>query len=176
MWSSSGSATRRVALFGALLLLSACGFQPMYGQQNAATVDALRHIQVVGVQGEEAQRLSFILLDLFNASGQQPAFAEYRLEVSTTSVDVNVAIEQDAEVTRKNLIMRATYKLTDIAGDTVLAEGLSTSESSYNRVDSEFANIVAAEDAAGRTLDAVAREIKLRIGAYFSANPPGESS
>ncbi|MGV8997636.1 MAG: LPS assembly lipoprotein LptE [Parvibaculaceae bacterium] len=153
-------------LFGPL---AACGFRPLYGDNGAATSSALSlsTITVEGPDSSVGRRLKFDVLDLFNNGGEQPVSAAYRLSLLPTSYSQNVAVQQDASVTRANFVLVVPFVLISTKTGKVVFRSTSRARSSYNRADSEFANLSASNDAEKRTAESVADDIKTQLSVYF---------
>ena len=78
-----------------------------------------------------------------------------------------MAVQQDREVTRKNLRLRTSFALHDIETDELLFEAKSFGIVTFNRVASEFANIIAERDAEERVANQVAEDIHSKLAVYF---------
>ena len=113
------------------------------------------------------RELKYNLLDLLSSSGNPPASPAYLVELAPIIYNEDLAIEPDADVTRKNLVMVVPFRLIDTATNKTVLRSTSRSRSSYNRVSSEFANIVAAQNAESRIARAIASDIKLQLSIYF---------
>ena len=168
-WSDAG---RRWLALAFLLLtapvIASCGFTPLYAERSSASVTAdLAALDVRAPDTKLGRELKFNLLDLLSSSGNPPSNPAYVVELAPTIYDADLAIERDAEVTRKNLVMIVPFRLVDAATKKVVMRSTSRSRSSYNRVDSEFANIVAAQDAESRIARAIADDIKLQLSIHF---------
>lgn len=148
--------------------LAGCGFSPLYeGDSGARTVNALADIDISAPETPVGRALKFGLLDEITGSGYAPASAAYRLVLTPRSQTQDVAIQQDAAVTRANYILVVPFTLVDNATGRTILRSTARSRSSYNRVESEFANLTAAQDAERRTAEAVARDIKRQISVFF---------
>ena len=158
-----------VVLIGASLLLSACGFRPLYGDRGveASTYGDLSGISVSAPNSNVGRALKFDLLDTLNNTGDQPGTPLYTLSLNPSTYSLNVAVQQDATVTRQNFVLVVPYTLRDIGTGKIVYRSTARARSSYNRVDSEFANLSAAADAEKRTAKAVAADIKTQVSVYF---------
>ncbi len=92
---------------------------------------------------------------------------QYRVLLQSSLSELDVAVQQDTEVTRKNLRLRTTFALHDIGTDELLFEGNSFGIVAFNRVASEFANIIAERDAEERVANQVAEDIHSKLAVYF---------
>jgi len=79
----------------------------------------------------------------------------------------DVAIQQDTDVTRKNLVLTSTYRLTDIETGELIFDSKAIAIVAYNRVGSEFANIIAERDARERAARQAALEIRSALAVFF---------
>jgi len=163
------SKLKLVLALALVLPLAACGFRPLYGD-NGATTSAAVSLATITVEAPETsigRRLKYDVLDNFNNGGEQPLSPAYRLSLLPTSYSQNVAVQQDASVTRKNFVLVVPYVLISNETGKVVFRSTSRARSSYNRVDSEFANLSAAADAEKRTAETVADDIKTQVSVYF---------
>ncbi|MDO8422237.1 MAG: hypothetical protein Q7S99_08750 [Parvibaculum sp.] len=158
-----------IVVIGLSLMLSACGFRPLYGDRGveASTYGDLSGVTVSSPDTTIGRALKFDLLDTLNDSGDQPATPLYKLTLHPRNYSLNVAVQQDATVTRRNFVLVVTYTLRDIGTGKIIYNSTARARSSYNRVDSEFANLSAAADAEKRTAKAVAADIKTQVSVFF---------
>jgi len=155
-----------MALAGAL---SACGFQPLYGEHgDGARTDAeLGRIEVVAIEsGRTGHDVYNALIDRLSPSGA-PANPDYQLQVNLRERREGVAIERDASITRYNYRLLARYSLVDKRSGNIVHEGESRSIASYNVVDSQFATLMAQRDAEERAATELSEDIKLRLAIFF---------
>ncbi|PKQ08498.1 MAG: hypothetical protein CVT73_06970 [Alphaproteobacteria bacterium HGW-Alphaproteobacteria-12] len=163
---------RRIALLFILPLmalpLAGCGFSPLYAERNDVFVTGeLAMLDVVAPEDDLGREIKFSLLDILSSSGNPPANPAYRVELAPRIYEEDVAIERDADVTRKNLVLIVPFRMIDMATKKPVLTATSRSRSSYNRVNSEFANITASQDARTRITKAAANDIKLQLSIYF---------
>lgn len=156
-------------LAGAMLPLGACGFRPLYGDNGttASTVNRLADVDVIAPETVLGRSLKYSLLDSLSSDGNSPTSATYKLTLSPSSYRQDVAIQQDAAVTRANFVLVVPFILTSVADGKTVFKSTARARSSYNRVDSEFANLSAAQDAEKRTAETVAKDIKQQISVFF---------
>jgi len=155
----------------ALLLLTplaACGFSPLYAERNGVAVTGeLAQVDVSAPDDVLGREIKFGLLDLLSSTGNPPPNAPYILEITPVLYNEDVAVERDADVTRQNIALLVPFRLVKADTKETLLRSTSRSRSSYNRVESEYANIVASSDARGRIAKAAANDIKLQLSIYF---------
>lgn len=164
-----------VAIAG--LLLSACGFQPMYGKRapEAAPLSAdLAAIEVGVIPDRSGQLLRNELIHLLNPASDAAPPRRYTLAVALKEEIDTFAVERSGFATRANVEVRATYTLVDeTTGNPVLA-GTSRAISGFNILREDFSTYVASGDARNRAISQIAFEIRNRLAAHFSksAKPP----
>lgn len=155
----------------ALLLvvpLGACGFSPLYAERDGVAVtDELSQLDVSAPDNELGREIKYSLLDLFSSTGNPPPNAPYLLEIAPVLYSEDVITERDADVTRKNLALLVPFRLVKADTKETLLRSTSRSRSSYNRVQSEYANIVADKDTRERIAKAAANDIRLQLSIYF---------
>ena len=171
-WSDRLGLGAQGLVFAFLLLtapmIASCGFTPLYAERGSVSVAAdLSTLDVRAPDTRLGRELKYNLLDLLSSSGNPPVSPAYVVELAPTVYDEDLAIERDAEVTRKNMVMVVPFRLVDTATEAVVMRSTARSRTSYNRVDSEFANIVAAQDAESRTAKAIADDIRLQLSIHF---------
>lgn len=149
--------------------LTACGFRPLYGPQAGydASLVELASVTIVPIPDRLGQILHNDLRDRLTPRGA-PLNPRYRLAVSMAKQKEGLAFEKDESVTRFNLTVSASYRLTEIATGSVVTAGSTRSVAAFNVVQSEFANISAEADAERRAARAVGENIWIRLGVYFS--------
>jgi len=174
------------ALSGALLL-SACGFTPMYGEgagapaatttTTAATTAAaagqsvparLNMVEIDLIPDQSGVYLRNILIDHFYQDGY-PAAPTHRLTISPVQeTRSDLDITQDSEATRRQIRLAATLTLSDLqSGAVVLTRGL-TAISSSNVLGTQFTTRVSENDAREAALADLARQIEMQVALYFS--------
>ena len=154
-----------------ILLLSACGFSPMYGanssKNNTAIKTELTDIEIALIPDREGQYLRNALIDRFYIHGS-PATPKFRLVVKEVDENVsNFDVTIDSEVTRRQLKLSTSMSLIDLdSGSVVLTRSLQ-SITSYNVLESEFSTIVTEQSARDAALDDIARQIERSVVLYF---------
>ena len=153
-------------------LISACGFQPIYGERTGGTSvrQDLGAILIAPIADRVGQLVRNQLIDALTPQGQ-PANPAYTLSVALTQTKEGVAFQSDEQATRFNLSLEAVFVLRRRTDDTVVAQGQTRSVAAFNIVRSEFANITAEADAQRRAARQVADSIALRLGVFFSETP-----
>jgi LPS-assembly lipoprotein len=154
----------------ALLMLSACGFQPVYGTHNtdsdSPVADNLNNIAIDNIPDRSGQLLRNNLIDRLYGKNR-PAQPVFTLKVKLHNSIEDLGILANATSTRELLNMYADYTLLDAKGKTILS-GTAHSVASYDRLDQMYGTIAAQQDANERTIHEVSEQIVNRISLYFA--------
>lgn len=159
MLSSRDNITRRAALLGGLMALSACGFAPAYGTNGVANA-LLEQVLVTGPDTVAGFRLRTRLEDRL---GQPSGAARYQLTTSLRISQEGAAISTDGDTTRFSLVGTAAYQLIDIATGAEIATGDVDSFTAYSTTGSTVAAATAREDAVDRLAVILADLIVTRL-------------
>lgn len=161
-----------------VLLLSACGFSPMYGEYspssqaeagNTAAHISLQQIEIDNIPDRDGQILRNELIDRFNYQNGGPSNPRYRLVFRNLAAVVHeLDLTKDSESTRAQMKVLGNFDLIDIAtGQKVLSRDVS-SVSSYNILSSEFATRVTEINARENAIKDVARQVELQISLFLN--------
>lgn len=151
----------------ATLLVSGCGFRPLYGRKSLGEVDTeLSRIKIGIIPERVGQQLHNYLLDRINRKGR-PAKPAYLLSVNITIDKERLALLPDKTATRAKLVFTADFKLLDIVTEKVLVKNFARSVTSYNIVTSAISTRTAELDAIDRAAKSVSEEIRLLLALYF---------
>lgn len=156
------------SVLGALLMLGACGFEPLYGQRSGSTVVAdLAATKVNLIEDRIGQQLRNTLVEEF-APGGSAQSPRYLLDVKLQENKSTLAIRLDETTSRAVLEIQAAFTLRRSSDGQVLYDGLSRATTSYNVVNSDFATVNAESDARRRAIRVLGEDIKLRLASYFN--------
>jgi LPS-assembly lipoprotein len=163
MWCS-----RRQFVLWSAVFLSGCGFRPLYGQRSAgnSVPSQFSRIEVSRIEGRAGNHLSNYLIDQFSARGGNNK-KEYRLDIALNESKYGLAIREDESVTRFNLHLVGSVRLTRLQDQKILFEESVRTISAYNVVQSEFATLSAERDAEDRAARDMGREISTRLAIFF---------
>ena len=162
----------RTLAFLALLLLSACGFSPMYGsaatgKDGVSAKAGLDNVDIALIPDQEGVYLRNILIDHFYQGGypSSPAYLLTVEKIQEQESDLDITIESEA--TRKQIRLYANIRLVDKKdGKEVMMRRL-TSLTSYNVLGSQFTTRVSKSDAREAALTDLARQIENQVALYF---------
>ena len=173
---STASPGRRGAvlllLVSGALLLSGCGFRPLYGRTSEAAlspVEEMAAIRIAPLPDRIGQLMHNLLRDRLNPRGQ-PAKPAYLLNVTLNEWRRELGVRKDETATRANLILSASFVLRPVGSKEVLVKGTSSSVNSYNILTNQFTTIVSESDARERALRELSNDIRIRLGIYFSSS------
>jgi LPS-assembly lipoprotein len=157
-----------------LAALTGCGWRPLYGTDSTgrAATSEMQSIAIQNIPDRIGQILRNDLRDRLTPRGvpRQPL---YRLAVEVSTSKVGLAIEPDAEITRSNFRLRASFQLVDLRLRQVVLKGSAFSVGSFNLVKSDFANVVAEQDVERRTARDVSDQIAVRLAVFFNRQRQG---
>lgn len=149
--------------------LTACNFRPLHGKNahGTATHAELSRIYIPEPQDRTSQLVRNNLLSDF-AAQTNPGAARYRMEFTTTESTTSALVQTSSEATLINYTLRVKYRLVDLNTRKIINNGESFSVISFDRGDSEFANVRASLNVQKRAAKAVSIDLRTRIGAFFA--------
>ncbi len=147
-----------------LLIISSCGFTPVYSKQgdNAEIAAKLSSVEVKPIKTLIGQEYVNALQDVLDP-GRVGAVKDYEMEVTITKAVSPLAIERDRTVTRYKVAVTANYKLKASADGKIISSGTLKGESDYDKVDSYYATYVSDDDTTRRVIRELAQDTKIRI-------------
>jgi len=152
------------------MLLTGCGFSPVYRQDSSSSVrQYLAQIEVAPIAGHRGLQLRNRLNEKIPRKGVVDV-PRFRLSVVLESSTEAVLIQLDNTATRQNLRMKASFSLTDLSSGATIFKGNCVSVGSYNVVNTEFATIAAEDNAAERATREIGEEIFDLLMVHFNRN------
>jgi LPS-assembly lipoprotein len=158
-----------VAITASALLLSACGFRPIYAAPNGgAPVSRLVSVGQIAAPEVVAPYVSDALSRrLAVVDGATP---QYRLDIEVREVAEQLAVQIDATVTRYNYRLDARYWVTD--GKTgERFGGQARAVTSYNIVSSQYSTLFAERTAIEKAARLLAEEVERDLLIRFAETP-----
>lgn len=152
----------------ALLVLSACQFQPLHGDNSARQGGGLEQVGVASVDNRVAQQVRNHLLFLLNggfASAEKTH--EARLSVNFSN-RLSAALPSVEDSTAGTVTVRARYDLVDLRTNETIASGSRDATAAYDRTGQVLANNRATRDAENRAAKEAAEALRLAIAAHMS--------
>lgn len=141
---------RRAAL-SALLLLSACGFEPVYGPGAEGLTGQV-------IVEEPGSREAFVLVRALERRLGRAEGAGYRLETDLDVTEDAAALTPDRQITRFTLTGSARWRLFDQAG-VLVATGEARSFTAYSATGTTAETLANEADARDRLSDILAERI-----------------
>lgn len=166
-----------LTVLGLALILSGCGFHPLYavpGKARGAMRVEMQSVYVAPAPEALGYELRNQLLDLLDGAAE-PQNAKYRLSVviDTKKQDIGVQSQKvgslsQTTITRYNDRISVEYELADAKTGAVLTKGTEIGLASYNVLSSPYATLVAQQDADKQSVDDIADRIRVALAVYFS--------
>lgn len=157
-----------------LLVLTACGFKPLYATgEEGALGGALAEIELGSVRGPDESRdqmRTVLARRLPEAPEEQRFTMSVQLRERTQAVSVNI----DSNARRFNYTLIASVAYTDKKTKQRRRQNLQ-SVSSFAVVPSQYASLVAREDAVRRAVIDLARKIEIDAALYAEGRAPDTS-
>ena len=159
-----------------MLILSACGFEPLHGQAYRETLTVDLSSVRVNVAGSSIAPTSKSVLprryaELLKAQIEDkanprnvPSEKRYMLDISFTENDLALFVNPDGTASRGDLNYASTYSLKRLSDGKIVASGSILRISSYNSSPTaDFASYVSIEDARKRGINELAEDYTLRL-------------
>jgi LPS-assembly lipoprotein len=154
------------AAAAAMLTIAGCGFQPIHGNQSAASGEGLANFDIGLIADRTGQMMRNELLQQMQPRGAVPA-PRFGLNVALTETLTDLAIRKDEVATRANLTLTAVFTVVSRADGSPLLTGRARSVNSYNILTSDFATLSARADARKRAVRQLARYIRERLAVWL---------
>lgn len=164
---------RKLLPICALLILAACGFEPVYGtlgheESGSAVEDELAQVYIDNIPDYEGQYLRNALIDRFYRSGR-PGNPRYTLTATPVRKSLSdLDITKTADTTRAQLRLDTTISLIDRSSGEVVMTRAVRAITSYNILASEFATRVSEQNTRENALNDLARQITQHVSLYFN--------
>ena len=148
-----------------VMMLPACGLQPLYsGGSKGAVAATLGTISVVAIEGKNGWLMRNALNDRLGT--QNNVSSQFRLVVTLDDRISGFGVRADDTVTRERRTLRARYQLISTAtGETVL-DATAGSDAGIDVVSSEYATIAGENSALENLTQKVADQIVTRLSIY----------
>lgn len=147
-----------------MMLLSACGLQPMYaGGSSGKVASGLTTVQVAPIPERAGWLVRNALVDRLGGESTNPSL---RLEVELDDDLISFGIRGDSTSTRESRILRARYRLVEIGTGEVVLDATAGSDMGIDVVSSEYATVAAEQTAQERLALVIADQMVSRISLY----------
>jgi LPS-assembly lipoprotein len=145
---------RRWLLIG-FLLLTACGFEPIYGVDKPAN-KIMGKIDVEVSNGRNAFELRDQLIERLGFLNSDPA---YLLKYTSSIKSKNLTISKDNDVTRYTLQGETNFDLVDLASKKIIYSNTVVSNTAYSATAGTYPTTIAERDANVRLARDMANKI-----------------
>lgn len=155
---------QRLAGIVAMLVLTGCQFQPLYGNTGTGSQSGgLQNVSVSQVDSRVAQQVRNHLLFLLNGgNGTAEKSHEARIRVSWDN-KLLAALPNVLDATSGTVTVTVSYDLVDLSTGKAVASGTRKATASYDRTGQVFANERAERDAENRAAREAAESLRLAI-------------
>ena len=156
--------------FASLLVLNACGWQPLYGKVDSTGGNAapqLATVHILPIADRTGQNLYNELRDRMNPSGS-PSNPHYDLVINLQERSTQLLILQDQTASRTDLTLTATFQLYQRGNAKPVLQGTSRATTSYDLLNDEFATIQSTNDARRRGALTLADDIATQLAVFLS--------
>jgi len=134
---------KKIWLLFVLLPLAACGFEPVYGTNSAAS-KMLGQFEIQIVKGRNGFEIRDRLIERLGKAGSD---APYALSHKTTITTDDLAISEANDVTRYTLEGITNFRVIHKASETVVYENSVTSNTAYSATSGTYPTAIAQRDA-----------------------------
>lgn len=149
----------------ALPLLAACGFTPLYARPGLSA--GLSSIETIAPQGRLGALIRESLDDALAVDRSKPMI--YRLDLHLRDERIPRGIRPDGTASRFELILSADWKLVNKADSSIVVQGTSRAETTFDRAEQPYSAISAQEDAEERVAAELARRIQLDLASWMAS-------
>ena len=168
-WSETSArlARRGFCLAALLLVLSGCGFHPLYATGgNVRDWDPdLAAITVRPIQDRPGQILALALRENLNPSGVTTP-KRWDLTTRITVSRADLGIQRNATATTSEITVSAAFQLTDTKTGAMVYSSSTRAVGDFDLVLDAYATTVAADSARDRAIRQVADDMTLRLALF----------
>ena len=172
------SCNRIHTLLSVVLMLTACGFEPLYVEKTSSSgwyyddkfdtgiKEEMASVRLELIQDRIGQLIRNDLLDKLTPKGE-PKEAKYILKV--TKIDkqeIDQALRNDITATRKKVIYKVSYVLQNMEHKTLINSN-SVAYTGYDILRDPYSTTFAQKKIEKNAAKIIANDISLRLGAYF---------
>jgi LPS-assembly lipoprotein len=155
-------------LLVSLFSLGACGFEPIYTHQKQGLIrDQLAQVRVSPIADRIGQELRNNLFDILTPQGI-PNNPLWDVAIVLSESEQKISLKQTSFATRINLNVNAQYHFKYLGNDKSYAfDGTAKSISSYNILDSDYANLIAKRNARSRAAKNLSIDIARQLALWM---------
>ena len=166
LWSKSTA----LALTCSIVLLSSCGFAPLYRHQSdsAGLFSHFAAIEIAPIESRLGQKLRNHLQDKLTPDGK-PSEPLYKLIITINDTRNDVVILKDATSTFAKITLRARYKLKNLNKAQIVTSGTTVATTGFNITQSEYVNIQAENGAQSRLAEQISMKIEKLLALFLKS-------
>jgi LPS-assembly lipoprotein len=159
-----------ILLLAAALALAGCGYRPLYGSstESAGVAATLSSVAIPEAEDRVGQ---LIRNDLMSSMQAGRGEEKYTLLLKPVLKKNGVIEKSQPSVTRDAITLSVAYELVERSSGTVVHEGKTFSQASFDVIRQPFADLQAETDATERAVHVVSADIRTRLAAYFASQP-----
>ena len=166
LWSKATA----LALTCSIVLLSSCGFAPLYRHQSdsAGLFSHFAAIEIASIESRRGQKLRNRLQDRLTPDGQ-PSEPLYKLIITINVTRNDVVILKDATSTFAKITLRAQYRLKNLNKAQIVTSGTTVATTGFNITQSEYVNIQAENGAQSRLAEQISMKIEKLLALFLKS-------
>lgn len=160
-----------IFLLAAALALAACGYRPLYGS-SAESAGVAATLSSIAIPEAEDRVGQLIRNDLMSSMQAGKGEDRYTLILKPVVKKSGVIDKPQPNVTRESITLSVSYELVERASGTVVNQGKTFSQASYDVIRQPFADLQAETNATERAVHEVSADIRTRLAAHFATQQP----
>ena len=158
-------------LLAVSLVLAGCGYRPLYSS-TSETAGVAATLSSVTIPEAEDRTGQLIRNELISSMKANKGEDKYTLLLKPEVKKKGIIDKPNPSVTRDAVTIAVSYELVDRATGTVLTEGRTFSQASFDVIQQPFADLQAETNATERAAREVSADIRTRLAAYFASQQP----
>ena len=147
-----------ILIFG-VVVLTACGFQPLYINNSLSGF-------VVNRPSDQNESSKIIYQGLTNILSSSATSENYIIDFIIDEQSEDIDIREDEKVLRKNIVISVKFYVKKEKNDKEVFSGESLISSAYNRVAEPYANYVNEQDTRNRILILIVQDIRRQLALF----------
>ncbi|GGD14850.1 LPS assembly lipoprotein LptE [Aquisalinus flavus] len=145
-------------------MTAACGFSPLYAERGAGLQASLSGIDITRIESETDA--GYLLQSELQRRFRTGAAASHGLDIELDEKTLSEAITRQATTVQFTIRLIANYELRDVDGTVVLRDS-AQAVTSYGAVPSQYATLVAREEAIRVASQMLADDIEIDLVLHF---------
>jgi len=158
-------------LLAAALVLAGCGYRPLYGT-TSETAGVAATLSSVSIPEAEDRLGQLIRNDLISSMRAGTGEEKYSLILKPVMKRSGQIEKPQPSATRQAITLSVSYELVERGSGTVVHQGKTFSQASFDVIRQPFADLQAETNATERAVHEVSADIRTRLAAYFATQQP----